>query len=111
MLPDGYVGETGAAELLVDASGRFAYASNRMNDFLARFAISPVDGRLTLVERGSCGGKTPRHIALDGTGRWLLVANQDSDHITVFARDERTGKAAGVGKDYSVRVPECLVWG
>jgi 6-phosphogluconolactonase len=110
MLPDDYVGPTGAAEFVIDPNGRFAYASNRKNNFLATFTVSPADGRLTLVERSSCGGDEPRHITLDETGRWLLVANQHSDHITVFARDEKTGKLAAAGRDYPIVAPECLVW-
>ena len=37
-----------------------------------------------------CGGKTPRHFALDPGNQWLLVANQDSSNIVVFARNPRT---------------------
>jgi 6-phosphogluconolactonase len=110
LLPEGYTGETGAADIVFDKAGRFAYVANRLNDFLATFTVSPTDGKLTLLERTSCGGKTPRHLALDKTGRWLLVANQKTDNLAVFARDERTGRLAKDGKNFPLSRPQCLVF-
>jgi 6-phosphogluconolactonase len=74
------------------------------------FSVDPKDGKLTMLARGSCGGKIPRHLALDPTEKWLLVANQDSDAIAVFARDEKTGKLGETGKSFPISKPECLVW-
>jgi len=52
-------------------------------------------GELNEVQRISCGGKTPRHFTLDPTAQWVLCGNQDSATITVFRRDQGTGKLAG----------------
>jgi 6-phosphogluconolactonase len=46
------------------------------------------------MKRSNCGGKTPRNFTLDPTERWILVANQDSNGISVFARDPATGELA-----------------
>jgi 6-phosphogluconolactonase len=46
------------------------------------------------MKRSNCGGKTPRNFTLDPTERWMLVANQDSNLISVFARDPKTGELA-----------------
>ena len=81
-----------------------------INDFMASFTVSDTDGKLTLMERTSCGGKTPRHIALSPNDRWLLVANQDSNNIAVFARDAKTGKLADSGKSFPLAAPQCLVF-
>ena len=43
------------------------------------------DGRLTLCGRTPCGGRTPRSFAISPSGSHLLVGNQDSDTIAVFA--------------------------
>lgn len=109
LLPVGYTGETGASDIVLDRAGRFAYVANRLNDFMATFTVA-ADGRLTLVERTSCGGKVPRHLTLDKTERWLLVANQETDNIAVFARDEKTGKLAKDGKSFPISRPQCFVW-
>jgi 6-phosphogluconolactonase len=84
-----------AAELAISADGLFLYASNRGEDSLVVFSIRPKDGKLELIQRISCGGKTPRHFTLDPTTQWLLCGNQDSATITVFRRDAATGKLTG----------------
>jgi 6-phosphogluconolactonase len=63
-----------------------------------------------MLARGSCGGKIPRHLTMDPTEKWVLVANEQSDRISVFARDEKTGKVAETGKDFAIAKPQCLVW-
>jgi 6-phosphogluconolactonase len=103
-------GPTAPSDIVIDKSGRFAYVANRLDDFMVSFAISPADGKLTLLERTSCGGKTPRHIALDPTERWLLVANQATDNLSVFARDPKTGKLANEGKSFPLSRPQCIVF-
>jgi 6-phosphogluconolactonase len=69
-----------------------------------------MDGKLTLIERTSCGGKVPRHIALDPTEKWMLVANQETDNLSVFARDPRTGKLSNEGKSFPLSSPQCILF-
>ncbi len=84
-----------AAELAISPDGLFLYASNRGEDTLVVFSIRPKDGRLVLVQRIPCGGKTPRHFTLDPTAQWILCGNQDSAAVTIFHRDAATGKLTG----------------
>jgi 6-phosphogluconolactonase len=106
--PD-FQGVTAGSEIVVDREGRFAYAADRFDDIIATFAISASDGTLTLMDRRSCGGKVPRHLALDPSGRWLLVANQESDNIYVLGRDAQTGALSG-GRSFPISRPQCLVF-
>jgi 6-phosphogluconolactonase len=106
---DAHTGATGS-EVVVDRSGRFVYAANRGYDCLATFAVNSADGTLKLIERGSCGGKVPRHIALDPSERWLLVANQESDTIAVFERNAQTGRLSTKPVQYPLSKPQCLVF-
>ncbi|HEV2646598.1 MAG TPA: lactonase family protein [Acidobacteriaceae bacterium] len=85
---------TGAAEVAISPDGNFLYASNRGEDTLVVFSIDD-GGRLTLVERIACGGKTPRHFTLSPDSKWLLCGNQDSATVTVFRRDGATGRLGG----------------
>ena len=110
MRPPEFQGTTGASDIVIDREARFAYAADRFDDIVVTFAISPADGRLTLLKRTSCGGKVPRHLALDPSGRWLLVANQASDNIAMLARDGRTGQLAESWKSFSLSKPQCLVF-
>ena len=70
--------------------------------------IDQKSGRLTAVGYQSVLGKTPRHFALDPTGKWLLAENQDSDKIVVFRIDSSTGKLAESGKSIEVGSPVCI---
>jgi 6-phosphogluconolactonase len=110
LLPEGYKGPTRGCDIVFDSKGKFAYVANRDNNFMASFTVSDADGKLTMLGRTSCGGKTPRHIALSPNDRWLLVANQDSANISVFARDAGTGKLADSGKSFELDSPMCLVF-
>lgn len=110
LLPEGHEGPSAASEIVLDRRGQFAYVANRLDDFLVSFRISRTDGMLTLLERTSCGGKVPRHIALDPSERWLLVANQATDNIAVFARDKGTGRLAHERKSFPLSKPQCLVF-
>lgn len=111
MLPAGYNGPTSTGDdIVIDRTGKFAYATNRGYDRLVTFAIDPKSGKLTTLASRPCGGKTPRHLALDPTERWVLVANQDSDLISVFARDPKTGTVGETSRDTPLPKPQCLVW-
>jgi 6-phosphogluconolactonase len=94
-----------AAELAISPDGLFLYASNRGEDSLVVFSIRPKDGKLDLVQRISCGGKTPRHFTLDPTTQWLLCGNQDSATITIFRRDATTGKLNGPTQTVAIDSP------
>jgi 6-phosphogluconolactonase len=109
-VPDNHQGPSAPSDIVLDKPARFAYVANRLDDFMVSFSISPTDGKLTLLERTSCGGKTPRHIALDPTGKWLLVANQATDNLSVFARNSQTGKLAQEGKNYPLARPQCILF-
>jgi len=105
LLPDGYHGLTRACDTVITKDGRFVYFANRDSDFLYSFAADPKSGSLTPMARSNCGGKTPRNFVLDPTERWMLVANQDSNLISVFARNLETGVLAQEGKSFAAATP------
>jgi 6-phosphogluconolactonase len=109
MRPPEFQGVTAGDDIVIDGEARFAYAADRFDDIIVAFSISPESGRLTLLNRTSCGGKVPRHLTLDPSGRWLLVANQASDNIAVLARDTRTGQLTA-GKSFPLSKPQCLLF-
>ena len=77
---------------------------------MVTFTVSPDGSRLTYQRRSSCGGTIPRHLTLDPTEHWLLVANQGSDTIAVFARDPQSGQLAETGKTFPISKPQCLIF-
>ncbi len=110
MKPAAFQDVTGGADIVIDHRARFAYAIDRFDNIVVSFSISPADGKLTLLGRISCGGKIPRHLSLDPSGRWLLVANQESDNISVLQVNPATGNVTDVGKNFPLSKPQCLVF-
>ena len=107
-LPGGFSGKNTAAEIVVAASGRFLYVSNRGHDSIAVFSIDQESGTLTSLEWVPSGGRTPRNFVIDPTGRWLLAANQDSNGITLFRIDQGSGRLTSTGRSLRVGSPVCL---
>jgi len=111
LLPADYHGITRACDTVITRDGRFVYFANRDNDFLYSFRADAKTGTLTAIKRSNCGGKLPRNFVLDPTERWMLVANQDSNLISVFARDPETGVLAEQGKSFAAPAPmRILFW-
>lgn len=109
LLPDGFKGATGAADMHISPNGKFLYATNRgdANDITV-FSINQENGELTFIERKASGGKGPRNFIIDPTGRYLLVAHQNSDNIMVWRIDENTGKIMQAVTRIEVGNPVCL---
>jgi len=113
LLPKGTTGISRACDTVLTRDGRFAYFANRDHDFLISYKIDPATGKLTPLgadPRTSCGGKIPRNFTLDPSERWMLVANQDSSNIAIFARNPKTGELASEGKSFPAATPMCIVF-
>lgn len=91
----GFSGKVGAGAIHLSPDGKFLYATNRgdANDIVI-FSVDPHDGLLKYVGRQSSLGRTPREFAIDPTGRWLIVGNQESDTAYIFRRDPASGLLA-----------------
>ena len=93
----------------VSPDGKFLYASNRYEaNNIAIYSIDGKTGMLKLVGFQDLPGKKPRNFAIDPGGQLLLVANQDSDSITVFKRNMETGKLELLPVDIKAGSPVCL---
>ena len=106
MTAPGFKGKIGGGALHLSPDGRFLYATNRgeANQVVA-FAVDPASGHLKLLKRYPTLGKTPREFAIDPTGRWLVVGNQESDSAYFFRRDPATGELASDPKQLSIGSP------
>ncbi|MGZ8558712.1 MAG: lactonase family protein [Chitinophagaceae bacterium] len=110
-IPRGQKGYPGSADIHVSPDGKFLYASNR-GEFnnLAIYKIDPATGKLSIIGFQSTLGKTPRHFNFDPSGNYLLAANQDSDEIVVFKKNNKTGLLTDTGKRIAVGKPVCIKW-
>lgn len=111
LLPSDYRGTPTSAHIQVSPDGRFLYASNRNpSNTIAVFKINTADGTLKLVAHQGSGGKAPRHFNFDPSGNFLLVANQDSDKISIFRINRKTGLLSPTGQEIKVPRPVCIQW-
>ncbi len=96
-----------ASDVRIHPGGRRLYAANRGHDSIVEVALDPATGRMEVVGHRPCGGRTPRHLALDGTGRHLFVANQNGDNVTAF----RLGPEGALGEEagsVAIGTPMCV---
>lgn len=105
-LPDDFQGENGGAAIRISDDGRFVYASNRGHNSIAVFAVSEKDQLLECIQIISTEGDFPRDFALDPTNDYVLSANQNTDNLTLFARNKETGLLELRQKD--IYAPECV---
>lgn len=98
----------GSADIHITPNGRFLYATNRGNvNNIAAFAIDENTGKLSLIDFYPCGGKTPRNFTIDPSGKYLLVANQDSNNVVIFQISDN-GQLINTGVSIKVPMPVCL---
>jgi 6-phosphogluconolactonase len=107
-LPPDFKGESYTAEIAVHPNGRYVYASNRGHDSVAVFRAA--GDTLTRQAVVPAGGRRPRHFTIAPSGRWLLVAHQDSGTIAVFRLDPATGALSPAGEPVPVPRPVCILF-
>lgn len=100
------------SEICVSGDGKFVYAANRdlantQRDSLSVFSVQE-DGGLKLIQVVAAEVWIPRNINLSPDGKWLLVAGQKSDLVTVFSIDTETGQLKFTGNKVEVPSPMCV---
>lgn len=99
--------ESACAAIRMSENGRYVYASNRGHDSIAVFEVL-ADGKLGCIQIIGTDGKNPRDFNLsDG---FLLVANQDSNCISIFQYEEENGRITSTGKIISCVKPSCIAF-
>ena len=79
-----------ASWLALDPSGRFLYAANEVGNFdgnsgsVSAYAVNRGNGSLTLLNIVSSEGAGPAHLSVDGTGKFVFVANYAGGSLSVL---------------------------
>ena len=111
MHPADFKENFGSADIHLSPDGLFLYASNRGSEHnIVKFPVL-ANGKLAdkLPKYYSTKGTGPRNFTLSADGNWLLVANQNSDNITILRRNKITGDLIATGNSIKVSMPVCLV--
>jgi 6-phosphogluconolactonase len=107
LIPTGREDE-GGADIHITPDARFLYTTTRgKSNEISIYSIG-ADGQLTFKAKRPAEGIHPRNFVIDPTGKFLLVANRDSNSITVFAIDTATGLLQPTGETINVSKPVCL---
>jgi 6-phosphogluconolactonase len=69
--------------LTLDRAQRLLYSVHADLEEVSAYAIDKQNGRITSLNRKSCGGKNPVHLSIDPTGRWIITANYSDGTIGV----------------------------
>lgn len=109
-LPKTYKGIPSGAAIKISSDGKFIYASNRGSNTIAILNFDQGNEKLELVEQQDTFGETPRDFTLSPSGKWLIVANQDSNNIVVFRRGNETGLLIKVNENKQTKSVVCLEW-
>ena len=105
------LGQRGSADIHLSPDAMFLYASNRHEaNNIGIYSVDPLSGFLTVVGYEATGGRKPRNFTISKDGRFLLVANQETDNITLFSRDPKTGRLSPAGTPTAISRPVCLQW-
>lgn len=108
-IPDAFPGDMNTCgRIAVHSSGNFVLVSNRGHDSITVFRVHheiPNVGLLSVASTQHTRGATPRHFQFDGSGQWLITANQDSDNIGIFRFNLAVGKLEFTGHKFEVPSP------
>jgi len=92
----------------VDRAGKFLYAVNEVQKYqgaatgaVSSFSIDPDGWKLKPINQVASGGADPCYIALDRSGKYLLIANYTGGTVAVIpvAGDGRLSEASSVLKN------------
>jgi 6-phosphogluconolactonase len=89
--------EAESSEIVMSADGNHLYVGNRGPNSIAVFDVNDASGMLSLKATVSSGGNWPRDFKLDPTGNFIVLGNNRSGDVKVFALDHETGLPSATG--------------
>lgn len=109
-LPPNFSGQDNSAEIQIDRSGRFLYASNRGDNSITVFQIDTKTGMLSNIQVVPTQGKIPRNFVIDPSGKYLIAANQESNDLVVFTIDSASGKLTPTNQVVNLSSPVSILF-
>ena len=98
-----YQGARSGAEVLVSKDGRFVYVEDRGENTIVAYRRDAASGELSLLQRLASGGDKPWALAIDPSGRWMLVAN--AARVSLLKRDPAAGTLTDTGQSVDSATP------
>ncbi|MBN2877563.1 MAG: lactonase family protein [Bacilli bacterium] len=106
-LPEGLDAQKWGAAIRLSKDGKYLYVSNRGHDSISVFKVGET---LQLIQNVSTEGVQPRDFNLSPCGKYCVVANHDTNNLTLFAIDQATGLLTLLQKDFAAPEAVCVVF-
>ncbi|PKG22027.1 lactonase family protein [Niallia nealsonii] len=107
-LPIDFTENSQGSAIHLSSDGKFVYAANRGHNSIAVFSANSETGELVFVERISTEGNWPRDFVLDPTEQFIVASNEQSDTLTLFERNQVSGKLTLLQTDVHAPEPVCV---
>lgn len=107
VLPNGFGGENYGSAIKITSCNSYLYVSNRGFNGITAFRINEESGLLSLINHYSSYGDFPRDFTLSPYEKFLLIANQKSDNLTIYSRNS-DGTLKLINKKINVPAPTCI---
>jgi 6-phosphogluconolactonase len=96
------------SEIAVHPTFDVVYMANRSDNSISVFSLESERGDLALRSSVDAMGSNPRYFRVSPGGRWLIVANQDSDDLTVFRVEDEGRSLTYTGTRFAVATPTAI---
>lgn len=106
-LPNMEKGEAAAA-IKLSPDEQFLYVSGRYQSRISSFKIDSMTKIPIFIDSYSTEGNFPRDFHITDCGQWLIAANQHSNNITSFKRDNEDGSLVYTGYSLEIDTPVCI---
>ncbi len=99
-----------AADIHLSNNEKFVYVTNRDDaDDITVFKRKK-DGKVKRIQQIKTVGRNPRNFTISPNNKLVLIANQDTNRINIFARDLKTGLLTATGKSIPVCSPVNVIF-
>ncbi len=105
-VPDTFSGSNFPADIHFSKDGKFVYASNRGYNSLVVYQY--VNGKLEVTGWETDGINWPRNFAIDPSDKYVLIANQNGNDITIYKRDLNNGLLHKLDNSVQINSPVCI---
>ncbi len=109
-LPADFKEANKTAEIKVHPNGKFVYGSNRGHDSIVVYQRDSKTDKLTFLQHAPCGGQTPRHFAIDPSGKWLLCGHQNSNTLSILSLNPETSLLGEPKSTVDISSPVCILF-
>lgn len=104
-LPGDFQGNSIAAAIRISNDNRFIYTSNRGHESITIFKVTE-SFTTSVVDIVPSHGKHPRDFNISPDGKYLLLANMETDNLALYSVDQETGGLEIIRSD--IYSPECV---